>query len=584
MSPNMKNFLTSCAGTMVGMIVLFLLFIVWAVSAINSEKLVQVEDGSVLFIKLDKQISELELEEPLADIFPGTENESIGLVELRDVINHAKTNDKVKGIYLNAPQIGAAFSTLDEIRKAIEDFRASGKWVVAYSDAYTEGGYYVSTAADKVFMNPTGTVELNGLAIQISFFKKLFDKLEIKPQVFRVGDFKSAVEPFIRENMSEENRLQLTEMINGIYSHMTTEVARSRNLPAERIKEIADKMLVRNSKQAVEFGLIDSLYYDDQVKDDIRARLGLGKDKTIPFVKYSDYRKAFKPNVSSKNEIAVIVADGEIIPGKGQPGIVGSATIREEIRRARTSDRVKAIIIRVNSPGGAFTAADEMWREVELAAKEKVVIGSMGDYAASGGYYLSMACDTIVAQPNTITGSIGVFSVLFDLTDFMGDKLGITSEEVKTGEIGDMVTFTRHLTQQEKDIWQRQTDEVYEIFTGKAAEGRHMSQDDIKKVASGRVWTGQQALDRKLVDVLGSFDDAVKIAADKAGVGGDYKLKYYPKQKSIIERLVDDYENDVRISALKEETGELYPWFRQWERVRNYQGTQARMPFEFIIQ
>jgi protease-4 len=290
------------------------------------------------------------------------------------------------------------------------------------------------------------------------------------------------------------------------------------------------------------------------------------------------------PDVSSKNEIAVIVADGEILPGKGEPGLVGSATIREEIRRARTSDKVKAIIIRVNSPGGAFTAADEMWREVELAAKEKVVIGSMGDYAASGGYYLSMACDTIVAQPNTITGSIGVFSVLFDLTDFMGDKLGITSEEVKTGEIGDLVTFTRHLTQQEKDIWQRQTDEVYEIFTGKAAQGRHMSQDDIKKVASGRVWTGQQALDRKLVDVLGSFDDAVKIAADKAGIGADYKLKYYPKQRSIIERLVDDYENDVRISTLKEETGELYPWFRKWERIRNYQGTQARMPFELIIQ
>jgi protease-4 len=580
----MKNFLTSCAGTMVGIIVLFVLFIVWAVSVINSEKLVQVEDNSVLFIKLNKQISELELDEPLADVFPGAENESIGLVELRDAINHAKTDNKIKGIYLNAPHVGAAFSTLDELRKAIEDFRASGKWVVAYSDSYTEGGYYVSTAADKVYMNPTGSVELNGIAIDVTFFKKLFDKLEIKPQVFRVGDFKSAVEPFIRDNMSEENRLQLTEMINGIYGHMTAELARSRNLPAERIKEIADKMLVRNSKQAVEFGLVDSLYYDDEVRDNIRERLSLPKNENIPFVKYSDYRKSFMPDISSKNEIAVIVADGEIIPGKSEPGIVGSTTIRDEIRRARTSDRVKAIIIRVNSPGGAFTAADEMWREVELAAKEKVVIGSMGDYAASGGYYLSMACDTIVAQPNTITGSIGVFSVLFDLTDFMGDKLGITSEEVKTGDIGNMTAFTRHLTQQEKEIWQRQTDEVYEIFTGKAAQGRGIPQDDIKKVASGRVWTGQQALDRKLVDVLGSFDDAVKIAANKAGIAGDYKLKYYPKQKSLIERLVSDYENDVRASTLKEETGELYPWFRRWDRIKNYQGTQTRMPFELIIQ
>jgi protease-4 len=581
----MKNFLTSCAGTMVAIILVFLLFIGYLVSVVSLEKPVIVDEGSVLHIKLDKQITELEVEEPLANLLPGANDESIGLVQLRDAIRYAKSDDKIKGIYLNAPQVGAAFSTLDEIRLAIEDFKSSGKWVVAYSDYYTEGGYYISTAADEVYMNPTGQVELNGLAIEVNFFKKLFDKLEIKAQVFKVGDFKSAVEPFVRENMSDENRLQLTEMINGIYGHMTSEIARSRKLPVERVKEIADKMLVRDSKKAVEFGLIDSLYYDDQVKDVIRERLGLEEKKTIPFVKYSDYTKIVKTTTNtSKNEIAVIVADGDILPGKAETGIVGSATIRDQIRRARNSDRVKAIVIRVNSPGGAFTAADEMWREVYLAAQAKPVIGSMGDYAASGGYYLSMACDTIVAQPNTITGSIGVFSVLFDLSDFLGDKIGITSEQVKTGEVGDLITVTRPLTQQEKDIWQRQTDDVYEIFTSKAAAGRGMSQDDIKKVASGRVWTGAQALDKGLVDILGSFDDAVKIAAEKAGVGDDYKLRYYPEHKSFLERLMTDYENDVRTSTLKEETGEYYSWFRQWERLRNYQGTQARMPFEFIIQ
>ncbi len=581
----MKNFLTSCAGTMVGIILLFFLLIGYLITAVSLEAPVVVGEGSVLFIKLDKPVTELEIEEPLADIIPGSDAESIGLIQLRDAIRHAKTNENIEGIYLNAPQVGAAFSTLDEIRAALEDFKSSGKWVIAYSNAYTEGGYYLSTIADKVYMNPTGTVELNGLAIEVSFFKKLFDKLEIKPQVFRVGDFKSAVEPFMREDMSEENRLQLTEMINGIYSHMTSQIAKSRNLPVERVKEIADKMLVRNSDQAVEYGLIDSLYYDDQIRDVIREKLGLESKKKIPFVTYSDYRKVLSPSDnSSKNEIAVIVADGDILPGKGESsGIVGSATIREQIRRARTSDRVKAIIIRVNSPGGAFTAADEMWREVYLASQSKPVIGSMGDYAASGGYYLAMACDTIVAQPNTITGSIGVFSVLFDLSDFMGNKLGITSEQVKTGEVGDLITVTRSLTQQEKDIWQKQTDEVYEIFTRKAAEGRDMSQDDIKKVASGRVWTGTQALDKGLVDMLGSFDDAVKIAADKAGVGDDYKLKYYPEHKSFIERLVKDYESDVRASTLKEATGEYYNWFLQWERVKDYQGVQTRMPVEFIV-
>lgn len=583
----MKNFFGSCLGAMLGIVIVFGLGLWLLIALSSSSKTVVVEDGSVLHINLNKQISELQVDEPLAEILPTADDESIGLIELRDAIRDASSNSKIQGIYLNAPQVGAAFSTLDEIRKALEDFKQSGKWVIAYSDAYTEGGYYLSTIADKVYMNPTGNVELNGLAIEVQFFKKLFDKLEIKPEVFRVGDFKSAVEPFIRDNMSEENRLQLTEMINGIYAHMTEQVAKSRNLPVERVRDIANKMLVRNSKQALEYGLVDSLYYDDQIKDVIRQKLGLGKDDAIPFIKYSDYRRsiaAVTPG-GSKNEIAVIVADGEILPGKGESaGVVGSATIRDQIRRARTSDRVKAIIIRINSPGGAFVGADEMWREVDLASKEKPVIGSMGDYAASGGYYLAMACDTIVAQPNTITGSIGVFSVLFDLSDFMGDKLGITSEQVKTGEVGNLTSFTRPLTQQEKDIWQRQTDEIYDIFTSKAAQGRGMTQDEIKKVASGRVWTGAQALDKGLVDVLGSFDDAVKIAAGKAGIGDDYKLKYYPKQKSYLERLMSDYENDVRSSALKEATGEYYPWVRQWERVKNFQGVQTRMPFEFIIQ
>ncbi|MEI9918286.1 MAG: signal peptide peptidase SppA [Bacteroidota bacterium] len=579
----MKNFLTSCLGSVVGLLVVFFGFIIWAMIVIGSERVVNVNDNSVLYIKLDRPIQELELEDPLAQLLG--ENESIGLVELRDAIKHAKDDPKIAGIYLNAPQIAAAFSTLDELRKSVEDFKASGKWVVAYSDSYTEGGYYVSSAADKVYLSPSGSLELNGLAIDVMFFKKLFDKLEIKPQVFRVGDFKSAVEPFIRENMSDENRLQLTEMINDIYGHMTSELARSRKLPVERIKEIADKMLVRNSKQALEFGLVDSLYYDDQVKAELRSRLGLTEDVKVPLVKYSDYRASFMPDMSSSNEIAVIVADGEIVDGKTEAdGYVASEIISEQIRRARTSKKVKAIILRVNSPGGSATASDEMWREVDLAAKEKVVIGSMGDYAASGGYYLSMACDTIVAQPNTITGSIGVFTLFFDLTDFMGDKLGITGEEVKTGQIGALASPTRHLTQLEKDIWQQQTNEVYETFTKKAAEGRHMSQDDIKKIASGRVWTGSQAKERGLVDVLGSFDDAVKIAAEKAGITADYKLRYYPKRKSFLEQRFNNYEEEARISALKKTTGDLYPWFRQWDHVKTYSGTQARMPFEFILQ
>jgi protease-4 len=477
----------------------------------------------------------------------------------------------------------AGFATVQELRDALIDFKESGKWIVAYADFYTEGGYYLSSVADKVYMNPVGQFEMNGLEVEVQFFKKLFEKLEINPQVFRVGDFKSAVEPFLRDDMSPENRLQLTELVNSIYSDVVEGIASSRRLEPVRVQEIADKMLVREASQAVQFGLIDSLYYDDEVKSEIRDRLGIGSSASIDFVKYGDYKKTISLPSASRNEIAVIVADGDILPGKADNGVVGSLTIREEIRKARTNDRVKAIVIRVNSPGGAFTAADEMWREVYLASKEKPVIASMGDYAASGGYYLAMACDTIVAQPSTITGSIGVFSVLFDLSSFLGDKLGITSDHVRTGEVGDLITVTRPLTEAEKAIWQKQTDEVYDIFTRKAAEGRGLSQDAIKKVASGRVWTGSQALDRGLVDLLGSFDDAVRIAADAANVGDDYKLRYYPRQKTFFQRLMNDSEDYVRETVMRKETGEYYEWFERWSKVRNYEGSQARIPYEFSV-
>jgi protease-4 len=579
----MKNFLTSCLGTIVGLIVCMFLLVLFVVGSINTEDEVMVADNSVLVIKLDKRITELELKDPLAEVFPGSVDESVGLIELKQAIAHAKDDAMIKGIYLNAPSVMAGFATVQELREALEDFKRSGKWIVAYADFYTEGGYYLSSVADKVYMNPVGQFEMNGLEAEVQFFKKLFDKLEIKPQVFRVGDFKSAVEPFFREDMSPENRLQLTEMINSIYSEVVEGIAASRNMETVRVQEIADKMLVRQPAQAVEFGLLDSLYYDDEVKAELRGRLGISDKASIEFVKYDEYHRTFSLPTTSKNEIAVIVADGEIMPGKANSGVVGSVTIREEIRRARTSDKVKAIIIRVNSPGGAFTAADEMWREVYLASQEKPVVASMGDYAASGGYYLAMACDTIVAQPSTITGSIGVFSVLFDMSTFLDDKLGITSDQVRTGEVGDLITVTRPLTDAEKAIWQKQTDDVYEIFTRKAAEGRDMEQAALKKVASGRVWTGAQAVDKGLVDLLGSFDDAVKIAADKAGISDDYRLRYYPQQKNLIQRILNDSEDYVREAVVRREAGEYYDWVQRWNKVKNYEGSQARMPFEFSL-
>lgn len=588
-----KTFLASCLGSLTALVALFIIMIfvmagivAGLVGSASGEEQVIVRKNSVLLLDLDTEITELQAEDPFAGLpIPGADNATIGLLQLKQAISHAKTDDKIKGIYLNVSYPMAGFSTIEEIRESLLDFREEGKWVIAYSDAMSEKAYYLASAADKVYLNHEGDVEFNGLAIEMLFFKKMFDKLEIKPEIFRVGDFKSAVEPFMLEKMSPENRLQLTEMINGIYGHVLTRVSESRGIPKDRLKEISDKMLVKNAKQSVEYGLVDSLLYYDEVLADLRVRLDVGDSAKVSFVKYSKYRKSFFDDANNgKNEIAVIVADGEIVTGSDDQGIIGGDAFAAEIRKARENKNVKAIVLRINSPGGSAQASDIMWREVTLAASVKPVIASMSDYAASGGYYLAMACDTIVAQPNTITGSIGVFGVLFDASGLLNNKLGITSDGVKTGEYGEMITISRPLTEAEKNVWQSRINEIYETFTSKAAAGRGMSQDAIKKIASGRVWTGEQAKANGLVDILGNYNDAIEIAAAKAGIQDDYKVKLYPRKKAFFEVFMDGLEENAKVSAIKQEMGDNYQYYQYWNRIKTYQGAQTRMPFELVIE
>ncbi|HPM30189.1 MAG TPA: signal peptide peptidase SppA [Chryseolinea sp.] len=580
-----KTFFAAFLAMVAFVFVGFIFFLVLVASLSSSEEII-VKDNSVLHLKLDAQITELQLEDPFAGLpVLGSEIPNIGLMQLKQALDHAKSDDKIKGIYLDVSYPQTGFSTLEEIRQSIINFRQSGKWVVAYTEVMSEGAYYLATAADKVYLNPEGEMEFNGMTIEVSFYKNLFDKLEIKPQVFRVGEFKSAVEPFLLDKMSEANKLQLTELANSIYDYMLVQISEERGVSKERLEEISDKMLVRNASLAKEFGLIDSLLYQDEFETTIKTKLNIEPSSKINFISYGKYRKSFSNYKSSKNEIAVIVAEGTIMPGSGDHSqqLVGADTYVEEIRKARENKNIKAIIIRVNSPGGEFRSSDMIWREIQLAKKEKPVIASMSDYAASGGYYLSMGCDTIVAQPHTITGSIGIFGMMFDMSGFLGNKIGITFDEVKTGEFGEMFTVTRPLNEAEKNYWQTNLDEHYELFTGKAADGRNVSKDEIKKVASGRVWTGSQATERKLVDVLGGFDDAVKIAADKAGISSDYKLRFYPAQKPFLEEFMSKLQENSKTDALKSELGEHYIWFQQLQRIKSFQGAQARMPFEFNI-
>lgn len=587
-----RTFLASCLGSLVSLIALFFIMIFVSIGMVaglmgSAEEQVIVGDNSVLQLNLDAEISEQQAENPFEGIpVLGNETQNVGLLQLKRVIKNAKTDPKIKGIFLNVSYPVAGFSTIEEIRQSLLDFREEGKWVIAYSDAMSEGAYYLASAADKIYLNPEGEVEFNGLAVEVTFFKKMFDKLEVKPEIFRVGEFKSAVEPFMLEKMSPENKLQLTEMINSIYDHVLNRVSDARGIEKTKLKEISDKMLVRNAQLSVQHGLVDSLLYYDQVLNELRSRLEIGDKAKVKFIKYNKYRKSFsgeKASVSS-NEVAVIVADGTIMPGNDDQGVIGGHAFAAEIRRARENDKVKAIVIRINSPGGSFVASDMMWREITLASEQKPVIASMSDYAASGGYYLAMGCDTIVAQPHTITGSIGIFSVLFDASGLLSNKLGITFDEVKTGEYGDMVTVSRPLTAAEKNVWQTRTEEIYETFTSKAAAGRKMSQDDLKKVASGRVWTGVQAKERGLVDVLGNFNDALDIAVEKAGIADDYQVRLYPQQKSFFQELFEDLEENSKISAMKEELGNNYIYYQYWQRAKTYHGPQARMPFELVIQ
>ncbi len=527
----------------------------------------------------------MEFENPLEGLpLPGNTEGTIGLLQLQQTLRSAADDSSIKGIYLDVSFFQGGYAKAGEVRKALSEFRKSGKWVVAYSEMMTEQAYYVASAADKIFLNPEGQLEFNGLAIEVSFYKKMFDKLDIKPEIFRVGDFKSAVEPFMLEKMSDANRLQLNELVTDLNTSIVNDIAESRQISPARLKEVSDKMLVTTLEDAKKFNLVDSLLYYDQVLTELRSRLQLTESDDVNFVKYGKYKKTVSNYNSSKNEIAVIVADGEILPGKAEQGSIGSDTFAEEIRKARTNKNVKAIVLRINSPGGSALASDVMWREVILAKKEKPVIASMSDYAASGGYYMAMGCDTIVAQPTTITGSIGVFSVLFDISGFLDNKIGITFDEVKSGEVGELVTFTRPLTPLERSIWQKSTDRIYASFTSKAAEGRKMNVDDLRKVASGRVWSGTQAKEKGLVDIIGNFDDAIQVAAAKAGISDDYKLRFYPKYKTFIEEWMTGMEDATKVKALKEELGPNYQFYEQAKNFKKIQGAQARMPFTLKIQ
>jgi len=583
------NVLAVIVGLFAFSILAFVIFFgVIGFIASSSEKEVTLEENTILHLDLNgRSLVERTSEDDqifgsFLDPFGG-EN-SAGLVNLKKAIAEAKTNDNIKGIYLNAGMFGAGQAGLLELREALVDFKTSGKFIIAYDEAYSEGGYFLASVADELYLNPLGGIDFNGFSSEGIFLKGFFEKVGIKPEVFRVGEFKSAVEPFILDKMSPENRLQTQYFLDDINRQAIELIASSRSIAKDSLLKINNQMLVRKPKDAVTYKLATALKYEDEVHSLIKAKLGLKEDDALSTINATDLGGMAKgKNISSSNRIAVILAEGDIVSGNAD-GAISSEKFAKEIRKARKDENIKAIVLRVNSPGGSILASEVIWREMSEAKKVKPVIVSMGEVAASGGYYIAAPADTIVAQPNTITGSIGIFGILFNVQELVNDKLGVTTDVVSTGELSDFMNMARPLSEVERTIIQSGVEDGYETFISRVAEGRGMHPDSVRKVASGRVWTGTQAKARGLVDVLGGLDTAIGIAAAKIKAGDDYRVVYYPESKPWFEELMMTFTDQVQARILQTQLGDQYPLYQKIQKLKHYQGVQVRMPQDLVIK
>lgn len=587
----MLQFLKYVLATLVGLFLfLFLTFILLAGigAALSSEDKAVIKENSVLKLNLDRPIQEVGVENPFSDFaFPfGNNTDVIGLKDIREALSYARTDDKIEGVYLQLEDPQTGLATLEEIRNELLEFKKSKKFIYAYGEYLSEKGYYLASVADRIYLNPAGGMEWNGLSAEYDFYKGTFDKLDIKPLVFRVGEFKSAVEMFSRKDMSEASKQQSIELLDALYSHYLNNISKSRGLTPTELRGLADSLAISDPAAAQKYKLITHAGYYDELETALKKELKLDEKKDIEFVSLEKYLKGDHP--ASKGDfnkrIAVVVAEGNIVSGEGGERVISSDKFVRELKKIRENDKIKAVVLRINSPGGSSLASDVMWREIKLTAEKKPVIASMSDVAASGGYYMAMACDTIVAQPNTITGSIGIFAMLFNVQDFMNNKLGITFDGVKTNPHADWPTITREMTNFEKDKIQRSVNQGYATFTNKAAQGRHMSVEKLRSLASGRVWSGIEAKKNGLVDILGGLDEAIKVAAKAAGLKDeDYRVRFYPEKINPVEDMINKMIGKSETKIFSEQLGELAPYVKMYRNILSMEGLQARMPFELRI-
>ena len=583
-----KYLFASMLGFFLSMVIIFIIcfvIVVGVISSIDNDKTVIVSNNSVLFLNLDQAITERTPKNPFGNlpIVGGEEKDGIGLNDFLKSVQRAKTDDNIKCIYLNVSSPNAGFATLREVRNALIDFKKSHKKIIAYSEVYTQGAYYLASVADKVYLNPEGALEFKGFSSELTFFKGTLEKVGVEMQVIRVGNYKSAVEPFILDKMSDYNRKQVTAYVGGLYNTFLTDIAQSRNIVKDSLNSIADNYRIQKPEDAVNFKMVDALKYKDQILEELKGLSGRTRGENIRTVSINDYAKNNTSTGTGKDKVAIIYANGEISGGEGNDNQIGSERISRAIRKARQDDDIKAVVIRVNSPGGSALASDVIWREIVLTKKEKPVIASFGDVAASGGYYIGCAADSIFVQPNTITGSIGVFGIIPNFQNLMTNKLGITFDGVKTGKYADIMATNRPMTAGERFIIQNELNRIYSGFVSRVADGRKKSKAYIDSIGGGHVWIGTDAVQIGLADRIGSFNDAIKAAAKKAKLK-DYRVVEYPEVIDPWKSLMDESTDKIKTYYTKQELGENYFLYQQMKKVLASSGIQARMPFEAVIK
>ncbi len=577
-------------GFLITFVIIFFLAVgmIASIASFSSKDSVEVPPNSVLHLTLSTEIVDRGGRNPFEsfDFMSMRPSRTIGLNELIENLKKAKEDENIEGIYLDLSFLATGWASVDEIRQAISDFRESGKFVIAYGETMMQSAYYLASVADEIYMHPEGLIDFRGINAELVFIKNMLDKLGIDPQLIRHGEYKSAGEPLFREDMSRENKEQVLSYISAIWNNIMADVADSRGLTINHLNDVANGVKTRNALSALEWQMIDGIAHRDEIMEIIRERSGVEEGEEPRLVTFSKYTNAPLPKSMvtprSRDKIAVVYGSGNIISGQGSDRIIGSDRIAEAIRDARKDESVKAIVFRINSPGGSALASDVILREVVLAAKEKPVIASMGDLAASGGYYIACGADYIMASANTLTGSIGVFGMIPNMKEFFNDKLGVTFDNVKTNEFADLGSVSRPLTQAERRLIEGEIAQVYETFIGHVAKGRNIPVSTVDELGRGRVWSGVEARRNGLIDELGGLNDAVIKAAEMAELE-NYRVVEYPIRKDFLTQIMEDF-GGIRERKIQKELGPAYQFYRQWQDVQHMTGILARLPYNIVLE